>query len=67
MCSLPWIFTANDHLAGSYFEMLKAAVVSAKAANLRPYCLFSGSKSSATYKYLHHAGVELITVSKNVI
>eukprot|EP00798_Chlamydomonas_sp_ICE-L_P015288 gene15288-21372_t len=57
---LPWVFTYNSW-SPSYDYMLKVAVRSAlKYKSVKPYCIFSGNKTSTIYQWLADHNVTLI-------
>ena len=58
------MFTYNDWSAGTeYDHMVKAAVTSGiEAARMKPFCMYSGSESSAMYQWLLSKQVTIIQV-----
>jgi hypothetical protein len=56
---LAWVFTYNDY-SNIYDDMLQAAVRSAKAAQLKPYCLFYGNETAPITQWLLEQGVTIL-------
>ena len=61
---LPWVFTYNEWSEGpQYIEMAKAAVKSGvEVGGLKPFCMYSGQRTSAMHRWLLEQGVIIIEV-----